>query len=848
MLNLHAAQEALNASQAGGPVSTSGRLSTALSRGAGAADIAVLLRQTLRADDESRRRRTANDHPSIAGAWLDVPFSRLLPPTFNWSLFGLFPHLLHESAVRLNAEPWRPQWLEHIPPDGIDGEVAAEVIRRSDETLAGDPFLTAIDAQITRYKTPGQRAAVRSAMVMPPGATLVVNLPTGAGKTLAMLAAAETAPLDMTSILVVPTVALALDHERRYQTQHPASPPTAYHGHLSPAAKADFRLRLRKGEQRVLFTNPESLVSSLARPISDVAAGGRLALLAIDEAHVVGTWGDAFRPQFHGLAGLRTHLHRRATEHGHRAFKTILASATLSEDTLQLLRSLFGQPGPLFHVAAPVVRAEPEFWQSTRLDATIREARLLEALRHLPRPAIMYTTLRQEGSARPGTLTPSRLASVLRRVGFQRLATVDGDSSTQHRERVLRGLRDEPGTPSEFDLVVATSAFGLGIDIPDIRTVVHACVPENLDRYYQEVGRGGRDGRAALSMVIATREDEDVADSLASPRYLTAALARERWSAMVSAAEPTADGLHRLPVTATRPGVEANSEYNERWNVLTVSLLVRAGALEWDFSFSGVTEDPEVLTSDRGWLTVRILRGDHLSDYFWSDIEPVRHGMVERSRVGLSNLRRAFHGGYCTGALIADSYRIKAPSDLATHCLASCGGCHWCRRNERRRWSSPSPAPAAISVRGAPPVALDRLAVAGAYGRRVIVTVHADTLARARRLRGVVRALLTAGGIQLVVAPDDLVPTVTAALPSPGTLAQAVMVDGASSFDPVTTVGVRTLLILSADANPTEWLDGSSRAPLFVLCGPADLAVGGGPTTLAEQDGAYSLADVERLL
>jgi ATP-dependent DNA helicase RecQ len=750
--------------------------------------------------------------------------------------------------VRLSADPWRPLWLEHVPEGGVDGEVAAEVRQRNDETVSGDPFLQTIDSEITRYKTPGQCAAVRSAMVLPPGATLVVNLPTGAGKTLAMLAAAETAPLGMTAVLVVPTVALALDHERRYRAQHPHSPPTAYYGDLEGPAKVDFRRRIREGEQRVLFTNPEALVSSLARPISDAAAGGRLALLAIDEAHVVGSWGDAFRPQFHGLAGLRTHLLRQATEHGHRAFKTILASATLSEDTLGLLRSLFGEPGPFFHVAAPVVRAEPEFWQTTGLDATTREERLLEALRHLPRPSIVYTTLRQEGSARPGTLTPSRLAALLRRVGFERLATVDGDSSTPHRERVLRGLRDEAGAPSEYDLVVATSAFGLGIDIPDIRAVVHACVPENLDRYYQEVGRGGRDGRAALSLVIATREDEKVADGLASPRYLTGALARERWAAMVGASEVTADGLHRLPVTATRPGVATHSEYNERWNLLTVSLLVRAGALKWDFSFAGIDEEHEIRTSDRGWLTVRVVRGDHLSDRFWSDIDPVRQRMVERSRLGLANLRRAFRGDACTGLLIADNYRIDAPAELATHCLASCGGCHWCRRNQRTRWASPSPAPAAISVRGPETFALDRLAAEGAYGRRVIVYLDADALSRSRRLRGLLRVLLPAGGIQLLVVPDDQMAMVTAALPAPETLSEAVMVDSISSFDSVTTVGVRTLLLLRPHVDPYDWLQGSSRAPLFVLCGPGDTVVGGGPATLQEQDGAYSLADVERLL
>jgi superfamily II DNA or RNA helicase len=854
MLDLHAAQDALNAWASGRRSPTSTRLVAALSgpkltAHSGAADVAVLLRQALRSNDERRWRYPGSDPASLVRSWLDVPYSTAFPATFDWPSYGLLPQKLDGSSLRLGAEPWRPAWLDDVVGEGVDADVVGELMCRSDESVSGDPFLPTIDAGITQYKTPGQRAAVRSAMALPEGATLVVNLPTGAGKTLAMLAASQTAPLGMTSVIVVPTVALALDHERRYRAQHPNSAPTAYHGELSPAAKTEFRRRLRSGDQRTLFTNPEALVSSLARPISEVAAGGRLALLAIDEVHVVGSWGDAFRPQFHSLAGLRTHLLRRATDGGHPAFKTILASATLSEDTLLLLKALFGEPGPFLHIAAPVVRAEPSFWQSTSLDSPIREARLLDAVRHLPRPAIVYTTLRQEGTARPGTLTPSRVAALLRSAGFRRLTTVDGDSSTSHRERVLRGLRDEPDSPAEYDLVIATSAFGLGIDIPDVRAVIHACIPENLDRYYQEVGRGGRDGRASTSLVVSTREDDAVADGLASPRYLTSVLARERWSAMIGAAQQTTDGLHRLPVTATRPGVTSNSEYNEHWNLLTVSLLARVGAVRWDFSFTDVPDDDEIRTSDRGWLTIRLVRGDHLGDHFWRDeVEPLRQTMVERARLGLLRLRRALQGDACTGVLIAESYRIAVPAELRTECLASCGGCRWCRRNRRQRWASPSPSPAAITVGYTKPAPLDRLAVAGAYGPRVVVCLDPDWLSRARRLRVLVRALLSAGDVQLVVAPDSLLPAVIGALPAPETLAQAVMVDSLNAFEPVTAIGVRTLIILPADSDPMELLQGSSRSPLFVLCGPGDLLVGRGPATLAEQDGAYSLADVERLL
>lgn len=848
-MSLREAQHALNAWGRGEGMAPTTRLAAALartpaSRRRPSADVAVLLRQVLRASDESRRDGLADSGP-WAPAWLDVPTCNVFPAAFEWSRYGLVVHGHFAGSTRISASPWSPAWLPTPDPGGADATAAATPVRL-DESTAGDPFLEQLDQAIRRYRTPGQRAAVRSALVLSAGGTLVVNLPTGAGKTLVMLSAVEWERPGAMSIIVVPTVALALDHERRYLDQHPQSSPVAYHGSLHDTAKAEFRRRIVDGEQRLLITNPESLVSSLALPVKQAAAGGRLAVVAIDEAHVVASWGDAFRPQFHSLTGLRSHLLRIAVEAGHAPFKTLLATATLTQDTLQVLRSLFDKPGPFLYVGAPAIRPEPEYWHSTNLDEGTRTARLLDAVCHLPRPAIIYTTLRQ--APKPGTLTPHRIAQALQAEGFERLATVDGASSTKQREDVLIGLRHTVDSPAEFDLVVATSAFGLGIDIPDIRTVIHACLPEGLDRYYQEVGRGGRDGRASTSLVLATRQDADVARNFATPKYLTPQLARDRWLAMLAASRDV-DGLTRLPLTAVPSHLLQNSDYNERWNLLTVSLLARVGAVRWDFSFADYRPDEEYNESSRGWLTVSIERGDHRSDRFWQGVlEPLRADIVERAGAGLRTLQLALDGAACTGVISAQSYTITDPEEFRTTCLAACGGCPWCRSHGRKRWSSPSPTPAAIAPLGCEPPPLARWSVPGGFGPRVALVLESEDFVRPRRLRQVLAQLIAAGRIGLVVVPDVFRAVTTSALPPLVGQTWPVMVDVLSDHDPLLAVGVPTLVLLPHGHEPAPWLDGSSRCPLVVVCAPSDEPVAGSNAPFGQQDGCYTLAVLERLL
>ena len=830
-------------------------LQSASSGSGGSADAAVLLRQLLRCDDVRRNADGSEGGVDAksrgTSAWLDVPHSPSFPPNYRWRDFGLDAHPRNGMSTRIRAVPWMPRWLDCASVPAVDHDVSDLRVVGRDESVRGDPFLALIDEDFTTYRTPGQRAAVRSALIASAGSTLVVNLPTGGGKTLAMLAPAVTASASgSVSVVVVPTVALAIDQQRRYASQHPGAPPTAYHGGLTSDQKADLMARLRSGSQPILFTNPEALVTSLARPLSSAAAGGRLRLFAIDEAHIVASWGDAFRPHFHALAGLRTHLLRGASAAGHEAFKTVLASATITEDTLILLEGLFGQPGPFLHVGAPVVRPEPSFWAASVADADERNDRLIESLRHLPRPAIVYTTLRDERAARPGTLTPNRLSQLASSHGFTRFAVVDGSSTTSHREAVLRDLRDSPEQPSTIDLVFATSAFGLGLDVPDVRTIVHACMPESLDRYYQEVGRGGRDGRPMISLVLRTEPDEEVANGIAAPRVLTADRARDRWAAMAQVSEKLSHDTIRMPLTTVPSNLDQHTDLNERWNLFTVSLMARAGALGWDFSLDELPTGSDSHLDGRGWLTVRILRGDHQSPDFWSEVvESVRARMVDGSREELKNLRTVLSGRKCMGELVGLNYSISSVPGFQTACMPSCGGCARCRRNGRSRWSSPSPIPSGIEAAPAPVLTrLHQLAARGKWGPRVIVGAEASTMQSRRRLRRAVRSLVTAGGIQLLVVPDDRLHMAEDWLPPQDGARPPLMIGSLGDFDPLTEVGVPTLVVVDEGIDPEPVLNGSARSSLFVVLGPRNLRVGASGLSLLDNDGALRLDDLERIL
>ncbi|MHC5725300.1 MAG: protein DpdF, partial [Nostoc sp.] len=451
------------------------RLLDALRNSPGSGDIVSLVRHVLRHEDAKQGGSSATT--------LLVPCKPPFPNRSIWDSASITVLREDKEHYLISARPWQPEWLnlaDQYPPDA---PLFNEKPRRNYEPVSGDPFLQLM--KLDKYSNIGQREAIRAVLTAPDSSTLIINLPTGAGKSLCaqLPALLNSRNNNGVSVVVVPTTALAIDQERALKSKSSVHHATAYYSDDTVEGKErreGIRDRIRAGTQRIIFTSPESLMDSLAPALYEAAKRGILRYFIIDEAHMVEQWGDDFRPAFQEIPGLRRDLLRL------NSFTTLLLTATLTESCLDTLETLFGQD--LQVISAVQLRPEPAYWFKRCETEELRKQRLLEAVYHLPRPLIIYGTKVKDVEDWKRELT---------RAGFKRCDLMTGKSTTQQREQLIEKWRE-----GKIDIVVATSAFGLGIDQSDVRAVIHLCIPETIDRFYQEVGRGGRDGKACMSLTL----------------------------------------------------------------------------------------------------------------------------------------------------------------------------------------------------------------------------------------------------------------------------------------------------------------------------------------------------------
>lgn len=503
---------------------------------------------------------------------LRVPSDKGWPAPSTWRSFGCEATRLGNDEFLIRVLEWRPEWCDALASEAVKSAISEEH-RRVSRPAPADPLVNIL-TPYTTYASAGQREAVRAAFLAPSGSTVIVNLPTGGGKTLAFQLPSLAGALEGgVTVVVVPTTALALDQEERFRellshcpsSRVPSGVPLAYHGGMDPRQKQDHLEGIRDGIVPIVFASPEAALGPLRRSLFAAASEGRLCLFAIDEAHIVSQWGQQFRPEFQRLAGLRNALLEKCPPG--RRFKTLLLTATLTSEAYETLRLFFGSDCCQL-VGELELRPEPSFLLASPAKESDKHAIVEDALRFLPRPMIVYTTLREQAAY---------WHAHLHRGGYGRVALIrGGDLDTEAGRDVLKAWRER-----DVDIVVATSAFGMGVDQGDVRTVLHACLPETIDRYYQEVGRAGRDGNAAIAALISSPEDGKIAESMAREKLITAQRGHERWDAMWTARVSQSNGYATLSLDERPPNLPVISVENASWNLRTLVLMARAGLIEF---------------------------------------------------------------------------------------------------------------------------------------------------------------------------------------------------------------------------------------------------------------------------
>jgi ATP-dependent DNA helicase RecQ len=319
---------------------------------------------------------------------------------------------------------------------------------------------------------PGQEDIVRAALA---GRDLLVVMPTGSGKSIGYQLPAML--LDGPTLVVSPLIALMKDQVDELTRKGIAA--AALHSLASPGQRRAAEAAMRESRLRLLYVAPERFASeSFRRLLADVP----LARFAVDEAHCVSEWGHDFRPDYRALAEAAGRCRRADGAPGRPPILAFTATAT--PEVRQDIVLLLGLSDPEVFVAG---FDRPNLFLDVRkVSGEIEKRALLPDLVG-QRRALVYAATRKSAGRAADALRQSGLAAEAYHAGMEE----------SERTRVQDRFAD-----GSVRVVCATNAFGMGIDRPDVEAVVHFEIPGSLEAYYQEIGRGGRDGRRADATLL----------------------------------------------------------------------------------------------------------------------------------------------------------------------------------------------------------------------------------------------------------------------------------------------------------------------------------------------------------
>jgi ATP-dependent DNA helicase RecQ len=296
---------------------------------------------------------------------------------------------------------------------------------------------------------------------------VIAILPTGGGKSICFQVPAMM--MDGMCLVITPLIALMQDQVR--QLKQIGIPAVAIHSGMHHR-EIDITLdNCIYGQQKFLYLSPERLQTELFR---ERLPKMKVALVAVDEAHCISQWGYDFRPPYLQIASIRP-------------IKPDVPFIALTASATRLVKD---------NIIEKLELQSPEQFQKSfareNLSLVVRktevkEKKLLEVLKKVPGTAIVYVRSRKSTASLADFLSRNGIPSTFYHAGLN------------HQERMTR--QDE-WISNRCRVMVATNAFGMGINKADVRVVVHMDLPENLESYYQEAGRAGRDGKRAYAAVI----------------------------------------------------------------------------------------------------------------------------------------------------------------------------------------------------------------------------------------------------------------------------------------------------------------------------------------------------------
>ncbi|MFN3597176.1 MAG: ATP-dependent DNA helicase RecQ [Rubricoccaceae bacterium] len=378
---------------------------------------------------------------------------------------------------------------------------------------------------------PGQREAIAALMA---GRDVLAILPTGGGKSLLY----QVPPVATRGLALVVSPLIALMRDQVDALARRGIPAALASAELSAREQDQLWTDAEFGKYRLVYVTPERLATDLFRARVPRLA---LSLLAVDEAHCISEWGHDFRPAYRRIAEIRPLLRGPGG-------RRVPVAAVTGSATPEVQRDIAAQ----LHLENPHRTEQgfdrPNLHWSVRRGEDKRGA-LREIATRLGGTLIVYAGTRRGTETWAAALRADGLSAEAYHAGL------DGAMRTAVQRRWLAG---------ETRIVVATSAFGMGIDKPDVRGVVHVALPPTLEAYVQEAGRAGRDGAPAHAVLLVGPDDDALPRRMADDGHPDAAAVRRVYDAASSMAGLAVGSAPGPPATLDLAVLARVSRLSER--------------------------------------------------------------------------------------------------------------------------------------------------------------------------------------------------------------------------------------------------------------------------------------------